>query len=64
MIDRRAWVYSLRTIQEWSKLLNTGIYVEKRKIELQIGLLDHYAELCILSKMLDRKIPSWVAGKI
>jgi hypothetical protein len=59
--DKVLWVSCLRTIKDWSKYIGTG-YSEQ--VMLQVGLLDQYTELVILSKILGRKIPSWVVGKI
>ena len=55
--DKTDWVYSLRTIQSWSKLYNTNY---DQAMMLTVGIMDHYAELCILSKILNRRIPAWV----
>ena len=61
MNERKAWVASLKTIRSWSKYLETDY---DQHTALQIGLLDHYSELMILSKELGRKIPSWVVKYI
>ncbi len=55
--DITDWIYSLRTVLAWSKLYNTNY---AQAMMLHVGIMDHYAELCILSRILDRKIPSWV----
>jgi hypothetical protein len=61
MTDRQAWIKALKTIRDWSKLVAIG-YPDQ--VGLQIGLLDQYAELCLLSKVLGRNIPKWVGEKI
>lgn len=61
MSNRILWVNTLRTIRQWSKLLGTS-YPDQ--LGLQLGLLDYYVELLLLSKEMNRKVPSWVMSKI